>query len=67
MDRTGLTGTYDVDLGWTPVQAVAFDANPAEPPDIFTAVREQLGLRLDASRGPVETLVIDRAERPAED
>ena len=67
LDRTGLTGTYDIDLQWTPVQALAPAADPAAAPDIFTAVREQLGLRLDASRGPVETLVIDRAEKPADD
>jgi uncharacterized protein (TIGR03435 family) len=68
VDRTGLTGTYDVDLKFT--QALSSrpgaDLSP-DVPDIFTAVREQLGLRLDSTRGPVEILVIDSVERPAED
>ncbi len=68
-DRTGLSGTYDVELRWNPVGLAA--APPADAtsdsPDIFTAVREQLGLSLESSRGPVDVLVIDRVERPTED
>ena len=56
-DFTGLTGKYDVDLTWTPDPA-------SEPyPDIFTAVRESLGLRLEPRKEPVETLVIDHINR----
>jgi bla regulator protein blaR1 len=70
VDRTGLIGMYDFTLKWTPDQAApaagAPTAEPAEPPSIFTALREQLGLRLDSARGPVEVLVIDRAEKPSE-
>lgn len=64
VDRTGLTGTYDIELEWAP------EATPevaSERPTIFTAVQEQLGLRLETSRGPVQMLVIDRAERPTPD
>ena len=80
-DRTGLTGAFDVNLTWTPdqmpqrapgtpadqplrVNGVDIDPNG---PSIFTAVQEQLGLKLDSQRGPVDILVIDRAEHPVED
>lgn len=96
LDKTGLSGTYDIQLAWTPdpdaprlpaptpppppppppppsrsasagpVLLPHRTPPPADPngPSIFTAVREQLGLRLDAERGPMEVLVIDRVERP---
>jgi bla regulator protein blaR1 len=57
IDRTGLTGHYDFKLQWAP------DSNG---PSIFTAIQEQLGLRLESERGPVDILVIDRAEKPSE-
>jgi uncharacterized protein (TIGR03435 family) len=57
VDRTGLTGVYDMDLEWTPA---------SDELSIFTALREQLGLKLESSRGPVPMLVIDRAEKPSE-
>jgi uncharacterized protein (TIGR03435 family) len=57
VDRTGLTGGYDMDLEWTPA---------SDELSIFTALREQLGLKLESSRGPVPTLVIERAEKPSE-
>jgi uncharacterized protein (TIGR03435 family) len=78
-DRTGLTGNYDFELTWTPdsmpprppgagdgppqFNGVAVDPNG---PSLFTAVQEQLGLKLDSQRGPVQMLVIDRAEKPVE-
>jgi len=58
LDQTGLKGTYSVDLEWTPANAPA-DAAPG--PSLFTAVQEQLGLRLEARKGPVEVMVIDSA------
>ena len=64
INRTGLNGEFDLDLRFTP------DSSPApapEFPSIFTAVQEQLGLKLEASRGPVEVLVIDSVERPTPD
>ncbi len=60
LDRTGLTGTFDVNLEWTP------DENPDAGPSIFTALEEQLGLKLETRKGPVDVLVIDRVERPTE-
>jgi len=75
-DRTGLTGMFDLDLSYLPenerVNGAPAIENPSLPPSIsgapsiFTAVQEQLGLKLEATRGPVDVLVIDRVERPAE-
>ena len=78
VDKTGLTGNYDFNLRWSPEQDLgsgppgpgggAHDAPP--PPDsgpsIFTALEEQLGLKLESAKGPVKTLVIDHIERPSE-
>lgn len=65
-DKTGLTGNYDLELKWTPDDAhpPAGDAPSDAAISIFTAVQEQLGLKLQATKGPVETLVIDQAEMP---
>lgn len=76
IDKTGLAGKYDFKLSFMPEptqQDLALfgpqppDAVPVPDsglPSIFTAVQEQLGLKLEAARGPVEVLVIDRAEKP---
>jgi uncharacterized protein (TIGR03435 family) len=72
VDRTGLTGTFDIDLRWTPERpfidstqsAAALPAADGSEPPLFTAIREQLGLKLERTRGPVDVLVIDRVERP---
>jgi uncharacterized protein (TIGR03435 family) len=70
VDRIGFTATFDVDLKWNPNEGVAGNAAGPTPPDldpsIFTALEEQLGLKLESAKGPVEVLVIDRVERPAE-
>jgi len=70
LDKTGLTGKYDFTLKWTPDAGIATgDAGaPADPsvPGLFTAMQEQLGLKLDATKGPVDTIVIDSAEKPSE-
>ena len=70
IDKTGLTGAYDLDLQWAPDPTLG----PAPPPGVqgdgaslFAALQEQLGLKLVATRGPVEVLVLDSAERPTED
>jgi uncharacterized protein (TIGR03435 family) len=74
VDKTELAGAYDVDLIWTPEQGppgpdgTAPSAQPSSDGEsLFTAVQEQLGLKLDAQRGPVDVLVIDSAQRPIED
>jgi uncharacterized protein (TIGR03435 family) len=73
VDKTGLAGTFDLDLAWTPDQLPQGPLPPGVPaidpngPSIFTAMQEQLGLKLDSQRGPVELLVIDGAEKPTED
>jgi bla regulator protein BlaR1 len=60
IDNTGLKGNYKFDLTW------AADDQPSGP-SLFTAVQEQLGLKLEAQKGPIETLVIDSAEKPSVD
>jgi len=89
VDKTGLTGPYEVDLRWTPDQmpqggpgggsqiggslggpqtgGSPFPAIDPNGPSIFTAVQEQLGLKLDSTRAPVDVLVIDHVEPPTED
>ena len=78
IDRTGLTGNFDLELAFAPEfqgrgglppegpgaspQPVASDA-----PSLFTALQEQAGLKLDAQRAPIEVLVIDSVEHPTED
>jgi uncharacterized protein (TIGR03435 family) len=77
-DTTGLTGHFDIHLEWTPDQfqgAGPLGALPGAPPpssdtqgpSIFTALQEQLGLKLESSKGPVDVLVIDRIEPPTPD
>ncbi len=62
VDMTGLEGRYDFTLTWTPSVAAAGDG-AATAPGIFTAVQEQLGLRLQPTKAPVDVLVIEHAER----
>ena len=70
IDRTGLDGVYDFVLRWTPENFQNPTGNAGASRDgtlIFTALQEQLGLKLDAQRGPVEFLIIDKVERPTPD
>lgn len=62
IDKTGLTGRYDFTLKWRPDDKPAADDN--NNPDLFTALQEQLGLKLEPSKGPVDTLVVDHVEMP---
>jgi uncharacterized protein (TIGR03435 family) len=62
VDRTGLTGTFDFHLEWTPDLATVPQSDDAAGPSIFTALQEQLGLKLESAKGPVEVLVIDHVE-----
>lgn len=69
-DKTGLTGRYDFDLEWAPDETqFGGDLPPASAaassPPLFEAIQQQLGLRLEATRGPVAALVVDTVERPS--
>ena len=76
MDKTGLTGLFDIKLEYAPGAEQApgpFGPNPDAPlpppvdgPSIFTAIQEQLGLKLESAKGPVEVVVIDTAQKPSE-
>ena len=66
IDRTGLTGIYDLELAWTPDDPGA-DVVTRDAPGLFTALVEQLSLKLEPAVGPVDVLVIDSVERPRED
>jgi uncharacterized protein (TIGR03435 family) len=59
LDRTEIAGEFDVNLEWTP------DERPDPGPSIFTALQEQLGLKLETLKGVVDVLVIDHVERPS--
>jgi uncharacterized protein (TIGR03435 family) len=61
IDKTGVAGEVDFRLDWAPD-----NAPPGDFPPLFTAIQEQLGLKLEQGKGPVEVLVIDRAEKPSE-
>jgi uncharacterized protein (TIGR03435 family) len=77
IDQTDLTGEYDYKLEWTPdpreggPESIGLPPEPPRPraetngPSIFTAIQEQLGLRLVSQKGPVEIVVIDSVEKPS--
>ena len=75
VDQTGIAGKYDLTLKWTPddsqfpnygtVLRPPVDADTA-PPDLFTAIQEQLGLKLESTKASVDVLVIDHVEKPSE-
>ena len=75
IDRTGLAGSFDVKLRWSPGPGEngPFDTNATgltdtDPgrPSFVTALQEQLGLKLEPVKGPVDVLVIDKVEKPSE-
>jgi uncharacterized protein (TIGR03435 family) len=75
VDRTGIQGRYDFLLRWTPdetqfagmgVKIPPPSNDPDAPPALFTAFQEQLGLKLESARAPVEVIVVDRIEKPSE-
>jgi uncharacterized protein (TIGR03435 family) len=61
VDQTGVSGSFDFTLRWIPDGA----ADPTAGPSLFTAIQEQLGLRLEARKVPTDMLVVDRAEPPS--
>jgi uncharacterized protein (TIGR03435 family) len=64
IDRTGHEGMVDIKLDFTPASRVSAEADAA--PSIFAALPDQLGLRLQPGRAPVNVLIIDHVERPSE-
>jgi uncharacterized protein (TIGR03435 family) len=76
IDKTDLNGLYDVKLQWSPgltgpglpggLGPGTPPTLPADQPELFTALQEQLGLKLESARGPVEVLIIDNVQKPAE-
>ena len=74
IDKTGLAGGYDVDLTWTPdpgpspaaSNSVPDAHGPGQDSSMFTALEEQLGLKLVSARGPAQILIVDHVEEPAE-
>lgn len=64
VDQTGLTGRYDFTLKWTPDASPAKDT-PDAPPDLYTALKEQLGLKLVSAKAATKVLVIERVESPS--
>jgi uncharacterized protein (TIGR03435 family) len=69
VDQTGIAGRYDLTLKWTPDdRAPSTDSSDASRsgPSLYTAIQEQLGLKLEPTRGPVEVLVVDYVEKPSE-
>ena len=66
VDRTGDARKYDFELSWMPDLGTSNNALDSSGPSIFTALQEQLGLRLESQKGPIPILVIDRIERPSE-
>jgi uncharacterized protein (TIGR03435 family) len=76
LDRTQLTGPFDLRLSWTPERMPQGTPPPGAPPlppvdpngpSLFAALQEQLGLKLESTRAPLEVLVIDRVDRPRAD
>jgi uncharacterized protein (TIGR03435 family) len=70
VDKTGLRGKYDFDLEWAPDESqfngeVAPASAEASAASLFTAIQQQLGLKLVAAKGPVDALVVDKAQRPS--
>jgi uncharacterized protein (TIGR03435 family) len=65
LDETKLDGRFDFMLKWTPEQAAVRPDDSNAPPDLFTAVQQQLGLKLEATKAPADVLVIDKVEKPS--
>ena len=70
VNNTGLEGNYDFKLEWTPDTGASVpDSQPVEipvGPSVFSALQQQLGLRLEGTKGPVDILVIDHVDKPSE-
>ncbi len=67
VNQTGLTGAYDFTLRWGPEETAAPESGEVEEPPLFTAIQQQLGLKLAEGKGPAEVVVIDHIEKPVFD
>jgi uncharacterized protein (TIGR03435 family) len=69
VDKTGLNGNYDAKLQWTPDDAAGpsqtSGSSPDSGPSLFSALQEQLGLKLEPAKEPMDTIVVDHLERPS--
>ena len=65
-DKTGLTGHYDFTLEWVHDPTAALNVRESDLPPLPTALQEQLGLKLESTTAPFDTVVIDHAEKPSE-
>jgi bla regulator protein BlaR1 len=65
IDKTGISGIYDISLSYTPQRLLDAPDYAGNGISVFTALQQQLGLKLEASKGPVEVLVVDHAEKPS--
>ena len=71
VDQTGLKGRYDFTLKWAPDESQfsghgpPTSDDPSAPPSLFTAVQEQVGLKLDSTKAMVDVMVIDHVEKPS--
>jgi len=66
VDRTDLMGSYDVQLSWSPQNNAAPDGTSPDGPSLFTALQDEMGLKLESQRGPVPFIVIVSIEKPVE-
>ena len=66
INRTGLEGVFNFKLNWSLESAKPAESGTTEAPSLFTAIQEQLGLRLRSQKATVEMLVIDHVEKPSE-
>lgn len=71
VDKTGLSGDFDIHLEFAPDDTIALGAQPSTTvdlslPSIFTALQQQLGLKVESSKGAVEVLIVDHIGRPSE-
>ena len=70
IDRTGLRGRYDINIDWSPEDILTDNqeqsgSNDSPPPSIFTALQEELGLKLEASKAQIEAVIVIHIERPS--
>jgi uncharacterized protein (TIGR03435 family) len=66
VDRTGLPGRYTFQVEWTPDSGPCSETGSSDGPSLFTALQEKLGLKLESTKGPVDVIVVDHAEKASE-